>query len=76
MSEASKSCPELLREAANLIDEALRKASQAPASQRQQVPVATSRHTPVQGGVAKPLSHAPKREIRRTVSPTDLKFGT
>lgn len=49
----SKTCPELLREAANLIEEALTKTPPAPAAQSQQIPaVVTSHHvTPVQGKI-------------------------
>ncbi|XP_008279903.1 uncharacterized protein LOC103357229 isoform X2 [Stegastes partitus] len=46
----SKTCPELLREAANLIEEALRRTS--PAAPSQQIPV-TPQHTPVQAQVAR-----------------------
>ena len=45
----SKSCPELLREAANLIAEALSRTPPAPASQSQQIPAAAPSRTPVQG---------------------------
>ncbi|KAL7401179.1 hypothetical protein ABVT39_024300 [Epinephelus coioides] len=45
----SKTCPELLREAANLIEEALSRTPPAPAAQSQQIPAAPSRNvTPVQ----------------------------
>lgn len=44
----SKTCPELLREAANVIEEALSRTPPAPAAQSQQIPAAPSR-TPVQG---------------------------
>ena len=44
----SKSCPALLREAANLTEEALSRTPPAPVAQSQQIPAAPSR-TPVQG---------------------------
>uniref|UniRef100_G3N7I1 HECT domain-containing protein n=1 Tax=Gasterosteus aculeatus aculeatus TaxID=481459 RepID=G3N7I1_GASAC len=50
----SKSCPELLREAANLIEEALSRSPTAPAAQSQQIPAAQSR-TPVQGNDQDPM---------------------
>ena len=43
----SKSCPELLQEAANLIEEPLSRTPPAPAAQSQQTPAASLR-TPVQ----------------------------
>ncbi|MED6250096.1 hypothetical protein ATANTOWER_024613, partial [Ataeniobius toweri] len=65
----------LLRKAVNLIDEALRKASQPPASQRHQVPVATSHHTPVQAEVARlfaPYTGATQRNLMRRSSLTQI----
>ncbi len=44
----SKTCPELLREAANLIEVALCRTPPALVAQSQQIPAAPS-HTPVQG---------------------------
>ncbi|XP_039870765.1 uncharacterized protein LOC120723398 [Simochromis diagramma] len=48
----SKSCPELLREAVNLIEEALRTNPPTPSAQTQQIPAAPL-HTPVQTELAR-----------------------
>nr|XP_040023949.1 uncharacterized protein LOC120812204 isoform X2 [Gasterosteus aculeatus aculeatus] len=63
----SKSCPELLREAANLIEEALSRSPTAPAAQSQQIPAAQSR-TPVQAEVARlfaPYNIGARRNMTR-----------
>ncbi|KAK0143144.1 hypothetical protein N1851_018728 [Merluccius polli] len=63
----SKSCPELLREAANLIEEALSRTPPAPAAQSQQTPAAPSR-TPVQAEVARlfaPYNGGARRNMTR-----------
>ncbi|XP_054871981.1 uncharacterized protein LOC118470840 isoform X2 [Amphiprion ocellaris] len=65
----SKTCPELLREAANLIEEALNRTPPAPAAQSQQIPAAPARNvTPVQAEVARlfaPYNGGARRNMTR-----------